>query len=247
MEHDEPVLGDAFGAILRAYWAGGGRPGVAYEVVERDDGHIFVDDAQSWFTTPEQWHETERRACDRAAGRVLDIGCGAGRHAVVLAAQGIEVVGLDTSPGAVAISRERGVAAQLGSVTQPNESLGRFDTFLMLGNNLGLLGSAKQAHEVLTNLARLAQPGARLYGTNTDPHKIEVPAEKAYQDRNRQQGRMPGQTRLRIRTDQMATDWFDYLFLSPSELAELTTGTGWTLADVTTSDMHFLAELHHSE
>lgn len=216
---------------------------MAYEVVERDDGHLFVDDAHSWFTEPDEWEEFERRACERVTGRVLDIGCGAGRHAVVLAAAGVDVVGLDTSPGAVAIARERGIPAHLGNVAQLDDSLGRFGTFLMLGNNLGLLGSAGQTRTVLTSLARIAEPGARLYGSNTDPSMITIGSELAYQERNRRQGRMPGQTRLRIRVDRMASNWFDYLFMAPNELAALTSGTGWTVTDITGSGMSYLAEL----
>jgi SAM-dependent methyltransferase len=239
MEYGEPVVGDAFGATLRACWTGGGVPGVAYDVVERDDGHIFVDDACFWFTTP----AAEQRVCDGLTGRVLDVGCGAGRHAAPLAARGVDVVGVDSSPEAVAICRERGVDARLGSVSRLDGSLGRFDAFLLLGNNLGLLGTEAQAHGVLTDLARLARPGARLYGTSMDPHAVDIPEERAYREHNRRRGRLPGQTRLRVRAGGLTSGWFDYLFLSPRELADLTAGTGWTLTDVTANGMDYLAEL----
>ena len=100
------------------------------------------------------------------------------RLAGPLVGRRVDVVGLDTSSGAVATACERGVVARLGNVARPDGGLGRFDTFLMLGNNLGLLGSADQAHEVLTNLARLARPGARLYGTTVDPDAVELPADR---------------------------------------------------------------------
>jgi hypothetical protein len=41
---------------------------------------------------------------------------------------------------------------------------------------------------------------------------------------------MSGQVRIRIRYRDLATPWFDYLFLSRPELAELVEGTGWSLA-----------------
>ena len=43
----------------------------------------------------------------RAGQRVLDVGCGPGRHALALAAQGIEVVGIDISQRFVDIATER--------------------------------------------------------------------------------------------------------------------------------------------
>jgi SAM-dependent methyltransferase len=237
------VVGDAFGEILRACWAAGGESGGAYEVIERDDGLIGVGDASRYFDPASRWGPLESRACERAAGRVLDVGCGAGRHAVVMAAAGLDVIGLDPSAGAVAVTRDRGVPAQLGSVTDPPYGLGTFDTFVMLGNNLGLLASRDRAPAVLSSLARLANPGARLYGGCLDPHATQDPAHIAYHQRNLELGRMPGQLQIRVRHKLLVTDWFDYLLVSPDELAGLVAGTPWALNDITVDGANYLAEL----
>ncbi|HEV2810684.1 MAG TPA: hypothetical protein VGV93_09860 [Acidimicrobiales bacterium] len=39
------VIGDPFGQVLLACQAGGGAPGVAFESIERSDGHLGVMDA----------------------------------------------------------------------------------------------------------------------------------------------------------------------------------------------------------
>ena len=44
-----------------------------------------------------------------------------------------------------------------------------------------------------------------------------------------QRGRLPGQIRIRIRHRHYKTPWFDYLFVSPSELQGLIANTGWLL------------------
>jgi SAM-dependent methyltransferase len=105
----EPVVGDAFGAILARCWEAGAVTGAAFEIVERDDGYIGVGDAARYFAGADSWSLIERWACERVTGRVLDVGCGAGRHALPLQAAGYEVVGLDTSPGAVAVAAQRGM------------------------------------------------------------------------------------------------------------------------------------------
>ncbi len=47
---------------------------------------------------------------------------------------------------------------------------------------------------------------------------------------------MPGQLRLRVRHRQYATRWFDYLIVSPEEMAELADGTGWRISRLLPSE-----------
>src|SRR5918999_2988986 len=76
-------------------------------------------------------------------GRVLDVGCGAGRAALRLQERGHELVAVDISPLAVEVARRRGVLdAREVPFERVDASLGIFDTVLMLGNNFGLVGSA---------------------------------------------------------------------------------------------------------
>ncbi len=55
-------------------------------------------------------------------GRVLDVGCGTGEHALLAAACGADVVGVDVSPRAINQARgkaaERGVTARFESLTR---------------------------------------------------------------------------------------------------------------------------------
>src|ERR1700704_4016299 len=80
-----------------------------YEIAERDDGLIEISSAQPYFREFDDWPEHEREAIQRAHGRILDIGCGAGRVALYLQQKGHQVVAIDNSPVAVKVSRLRGV------------------------------------------------------------------------------------------------------------------------------------------
>lgn len=105
----------------------------------------------------------------------------------------------------------RGVAT--GAVADvARRGLGVFDTFLMMGNNLGLLAGAEAAPRGLD--APAAAPGAVIVGQGMDPYGTGKPVHLAYHERNRAAGRMPGQIRMRIRHEDLATPWFDYLFTS---------------------------------
>lgn len=228
----EPKIGDAFGQILRRCWENGGQPATAWEVIERDDGFIGVGDAARYFDPPGRWAACERWAIDESFGRVLDVGCGAGRHALVLQEGGFDVTGIDSSHGAADIARARGVAARRVSVADVHVALGAFDSILLLGNNLGLLGSPDAAPEILAALARVAAPGAVLLGSGLNPYETTTAAHLEYHRLNRARGRMAGHTRIRVRDGALTTGWFDYLFVSPAEFVKLLEESPWRVDDV---------------
>jgi SAM-dependent methyltransferase len=227
----DPVVGDAFGAALRACYAADVRPGVVFEIIERDDGFISVGDTARYFAPVEDWPALERQACEEFTGRVLDIGCGAGRHASVLAAAGLDVIGVDTSPGAVEVAHARGVAARFGSASALPAGIAAVDTVVLFGNNLGLLGTPQQAPLVLAELARVTTARARIFASAVDPYATTDPIHIAYHDRNRQRGRISGHLRLRVRHERLVSEWFDYLFLSEPELIDLLRDSPWRLAE----------------
>ena len=227
--HDEQLeIGDAFGEVLVACQEAGGAAGVAYELIERSDGFVGAADAAKYFSAESD------SAFDQASGRVLDVGAGAGRASIVLQDRGQDVIALDISPGATQVCSTRGVRATFtGSVFElPGLRPEPFDTFLMLGNNLGLLGGLTQAPSILEALAAMAAPGARIVGETADPYTTTDPIHLDYHDRNRMCGRLPGQLRLRVRHRRKVTPWWDYLLCVPDELEEVIAGTPWTLAGV---------------
>ena len=46
-------------------------------------------------------------------GRVLDVGCGTGEHALLAAASGLEVTGVDAAPTAISVAREKAAERSL--------------------------------------------------------------------------------------------------------------------------------------
>jgi SAM-dependent methyltransferase len=221
---------DAFGRLLLDFLEG--RP--APEIVEREDGHIAAyDDVQAYFAPVRRWSASERRALRLARGRVLDVGCGAGRVALELERRGREVVAIDVSPLAVEVSRRRGVRdARVLRLEDVGPELGSFDTVVFYCNNFGLFGSAQKARRLLRRLHGLTGERGRILASSRDPLRTENPDHPAYHEQNRARGRLPGQIRLRLRHRLLATPWFDYLFVSPAEMAALAEGTGWRLARI---------------
>src|SRR5688572_335456 len=101
------IVQDAFGQQLLAQL--NGQTAMA-EFIEREDGYLEAGSEPGlYFLEYEQWSLLEQQAVDRAKGRILDIGCGAGRHSLYLQQKGFAVTGIDNSPGAVEVCKLRGL------------------------------------------------------------------------------------------------------------------------------------------
>jgi SAM-dependent methyltransferase len=218
--------GDAFGRAL-ADWSQGG---TAPEIFERDDGFCETGVGHELYVADfPQWMAVERRAMRYVHGRVVDVGCAAGRVPLYLQQRGHDVVGIDSSPLAVRTARARGVRrARCMSAEALTGDIGAFDTIVLFGNNFGIFGTPNRLRRVLTAWARRTPPGARILAQSTNPYCGGAPGlTRAYYFRNRQLGFLPGRVRLRIRYCGRATPWFSWLFVSRAEMRTLLQGTGW--------------------
>lgn len=198
------------------------------EIIERDDGYIDAMGGHYLFAPYAQWDDNEKAAIKLARGRVLDVGAGGGRVSLYLQGKGLDVLAIDISPMAIEVCRRRGVKhTRVMDFAKITPKLGTFDTIVMYGNNFGLFGSRARAERLLKTLHRMTSPDARILAETLDPYATKVPEHLAYHVRNRKRGRMGGQVRIRARSKLLKTPWFDYLFVSRSEMREIVRGTGW--------------------
>lgn len=222
---------DAYGRQLLAQF----KTGIpTAEIIERDDYYIDTgSDAGLYFTVYEQWSDLERRAIDRAKGRVLDIGCGAGRHSLYLQQKGFDATGIDNSPGAIEVCRARGLKKALVCPVERIDELSprSFDTILMMGNNFGLFGGAKNAGIILEKMHRITAREAQIIAGTHNPYQTDEPEHLGYHELNRKRGRLPGQSKIRVRFGKIIGEWFDYLFVSPEEMQEILKNTDWQIKE----------------
>lgn len=224
-------MSDVFGRALLD-WANGG---IAPEIVEREDGFTQSGAGpEVYLSSPRGWPVAERQALRLVRGKVLDVGCGAGRVALALQERGAEVVGLDWSPRAVEAARLRGVRnVRRGSIHHLDRLISQFDALVLFGNNFGLFETPEHAREVLSAWARNAQPGTKIFLESTSAYFGGAPGfDRSYYRRNRDLGRPPGSARLRYRYDGLTGEWFTWLFVSQKEMRSILRGTGWRFVRV---------------
>jgi ubiquinone/menaquinone biosynthesis C-methylase UbiE len=102
-----------------------------------------------------------------AGSRVLDVPCGQGRHAHLLAEAGFDVEGLDYSADLLAVARRRGIGPTLryrqGDMRKmPGRWTGRFDAVLNLFTSFGFFAHPRDDVRVITEFARVLKRGAIL-------------------------------------------------------------------------------------
>jgi SAM-dependent methyltransferase len=140
-------------------------------------------------STAEAGHAARLAGC-RPGARILDAGCGNGRHAVPLANAGYRVVGLDRSGVLLAAARRAARDAPWprfvrASYTRLPFESGAFDAVLCLGTALGYLGDQGD-RAPLREFRRVLAPGGRLVIETL--HRAELGARLARHEERRLAG-----------------------------------------------------------
>ena len=227
---------DAYGEYLLAQYKKEVR---MPEIIERDDDYInYGSKAGVYFNEYEEWSDIARQAIDKAKGKILDIGCGAGRHSLYLQEKGFDVIGIDNSPGAIEVCKLRGLENAL--VRQIDEidkfEANSFDTILLFGNNFGLLGDEEKARLLLQKMHKITTPNAQIIARSLNPYTTEEEVHLRYHESNRKRGKFPGQIRIRVRYHEFVGEWFDYLLVSQGEMKEIINDSDWQTTEFINSE-----------
>jgi SAM-dependent methyltransferase len=105
------------------------------------------------------------------AARILDIGCGTGRHSIELARRGYNVVGIDLSESQLKRAREKAAKLNLQIVFQKHDARKlpfkkEFDLVIMLCEGaFSLMETDEMNFQILRNAASALSPGGKLIFT----------------------------------------------------------------------------------
>lgn len=130
------------------------------ELDELPVGYLFRDF--------EEMNDIEQKALQLAKGKVLDIGAGAGSHALYLQDErGLDVLALDISPKSVEVCKLRGIRNAVCE-DMLDFSGETFDTVLMLMNGTGIFESLAKIDVYLQKLSTLLNENGQILIDSTD-------------------------------------------------------------------------------
>ena len=111
----------------------------------------------------------EQKALQLAKGKVLDVGCGAGSHALELQNErNLEVTAIDISENAVKACQLRGIKNVKVANILDLDIENKFDTILLLMNGTGIFGTLNETAKYLQKLKSLLNEGGQILIDSSD-------------------------------------------------------------------------------
>lgn len=121
------------------------------------------------FRTYNEMPKLEQKALQLAKGSVLDVGCGAGSHALALQNErNLEVTAIDISENAVRTCQLRGIQNVKVANILDLDKENKFDTILLLMNGTGIFGTLKETDNYLQKLKSLLHENGQILIDSSD-------------------------------------------------------------------------------
>jgi len=180
----------------------------------------------TYFRNFDKMPALEKTALEQCRGAILDVGAGAGSHALALEDMEKQVTALDISPKAVEVMEMRGVTDFVcADIFRYHDK--KFDTLLLLMNGIGLTGNIEGLRRFLQHSATLLQPGGQLLFDSSDVAYL-------YEEEEGIPGIPPmehyyGEIECCYQYRRRKTDWFRWLYIDRDTLQMIATDEGWNL------------------
>lgn len=173
---------------------------------------------ETYFRVEDDMPDIEWMALEQCRGTILDIGAGAGSHALILQQQGFDVTAMDISQLCVKVMQERGVNKALAGDIY-SFSLGKYDTLLLLMNGIGLAGTMDGLKSLLIHLKTLLNTGGQILFDSSDIaylYEGNLPDQGYY-----------GEVDYQYTYKQLKTEWFKWLYIDEHTLQAVATACGY--------------------
>jgi predicted O-methyltransferase YrrM len=173
-----------------------------------------------FFREEEDFSTLEHLALIECKGKVLDLGAGAGAHALVLQARGFDVTAIENSSGCAEVMEQSGVEKVVLQDFQKHRA--KYDTILVLMNGLGLAGKLKLVPDFLTKCMTLLNPDGQILIDSSDISYL-------YEDGLDKPSGYYGEVRYSYEYKDQKGEWFDWVYVDQETLKTKVAEAGLTL------------------
>ena len=173
----------------------------------------------AYFRNFSQMPALEHAALQLCKGKILDIGAGAGSHALWLQQQDKDTTALEISALSCDVMKQRGLR-QIIQQDVFSYSGEKYDSLLLLMNGIGLSGTLDGFRLFLRHAATLINPGGQLIFDSSDVayvYKNHFPDLTGYY----------GEIAYRYQYKGKKTGWFKWLYIDRYTLSAVALAEGW--------------------
>jgi SAM-dependent methyltransferase len=173
----------------------------------------------TYFRGVDEMPDLELIALQNCTGKILDIGAGAGSHALELQDKGFDVTALEISAKATEVMRLRGIEKIVEQDIFSYETE-QYDTLLLLMNGIGLTGNISRMKQFLQHAKKLLKPSGHIIFDSSDVAYLydhNIPEMDHYY----------GEIMYRYEYKKQKSDWFTWLYIDQKSLAEIADEAGW--------------------
>ena len=186
-----------------------------------EDGRSVLLDLPRWTQAADA---ADAVLLDRCTGPALDLGCGPGRLTRALVDRGLECLGVDVAPVAVALARTGGTPVLHASAFDAVLDDTRWATVLLADGNIGIGGDPVA---LLDRCRRLLAPGGRVL-VELDPPALPTCT-----------------VQVRVESSSGRTSsWFAWAHVGADDVLGVAAGAGLVTGQVWHASGRWFAELH---
>jgi 2-polyprenyl-3-methyl-5-hydroxy-6-metoxy-1,4-benzoquinol methylase len=213
----------------------------AQYILRRDDGVAYPPIYAKDFFYPDGLPQLDRIAIQNCAGRVLDMGAGAGSHSLAIQDRGLDVNSIDISAKAVQVMSQRGCRnARVGDVFDSYPE--PFDTVLVI-LNIGIVRNLDGLTRFLKHLDSLMTSNGQLITDSIDPRNSEDQCYGKYTQAKVAKGCYLGERTLRFEYKDQISDWFEWMHIDPETLGQYVHKAGYSMEQLGNDGKRYLVSI----
>jgi 2-polyprenyl-3-methyl-5-hydroxy-6-metoxy-1,4-benzoquinol methylase len=212
---------DLFGEALLSYLRGN----KTELLIEDCKGNKYPHPLSKYFRKYKQLDKLEKEIISLSKGKILDVGCGSGNYISYLNKKG-RVLGIDISPKVIKVCKERGFKNVKAGDIFKFKTKEKFDTIVLLENNLGMAETVPRTKKLLKILGNLLNRGGQIL---TNVHDVK---DADYYD-----------GKMRMVWKNKNGDWISWISFNSKFLTNICEGVGMKLQVLDRTEHHYLAKI----